>query len=185
MFFLPRKDRWLDDYAVPAIVYFLGDHAPIETRVFPSLGTHGKGKLEVPLLIDKTRPGGEMQRSWPVNGACKKGRVENGSRYRREGLRPRSACDTREETRENLVQRPCHRHLLRSREEREDRVRGFTLDWKRIRSNGNQTIDRTSFPLNGEKSPSPCLIRRESGIKMKRRNGSKLFRVCVSAPDRK
>lgn len=101
MFFLPRKDRWLDDYAVPAIVYFLGDHAPIETRVFPSLGTHGKGKLEVPLLIDKTRPGGEMQRSWPVNGACKKGRVENGSRYRREGLRPRSACDTREETRKS------------------------------------------------------------------------------------
>lgn len=145
MFFLPRKDRWLDDYAVPAIVYFLGDHAPIETRVFPSLGTHGKGKLEVPLLIDKTRPGGEMQRSWPVNGACKKGRVENGSRYRREGLRLRSACDTREETRENLVQRPCHRHLLRSREEREDRVRGFTLDWKRIRSNGNRTIDRSNF----------------------------------------
>lgn len=75
-------------------IFFLGDHASIETRVFPSFRTHGKGKLEVPLLIDKTRPGGEMQRSWPVNGACKKGRVENGSRYRREGLRPRSACDT-------------------------------------------------------------------------------------------
>lgn len=80
MFFFPRKVRL---YAVPAIIYFLGDHAPIETRrlSFPSR-THGKGKLEVPLLIDKTRPGGEMQRSWPVNGACKKGRVENGSRYR-------------------------------------------------------------------------------------------------------